>query len=203
MPVLPVLPIMPPMPFMKNYDDEDATACDFSFDLNKLWEQVIEAQKTLISGTKDQWNRFYEHMMDMQDTFTESLPEELPTLPGFPQLSGISPKGIMKQLKGFQEMVNDYCVKQADAAADFSIKGQEKVCDAVNAAVESVKKETKPAKQAEAAPAEQEAPAEKEAPARKAASARKAPAKRAPRKAAPKKEAPAKAEENNAPAENQ
>jgi len=198
MPVLPVLPMMPPMPFMKN-DDGDVFSGDYTFDLNKFWEQVIDAQKTSISGTKDQWNRFFEHMMDMQDTFTESLPEELPTLPGFPKMSGISPKGIMKQLKGFQEMVNDYCVKQADAAADFSIKGQEKVCDAVNAAVDSLKKEKEPA----AAPVEQAVPAESEAPAKKAAPARKAPAKRAPRKAAPKKEAPAKAEENNAPAENQ
>jgi len=203
LPMLPMMPMMPPMPFMKNNDDEEATAGDFSFDLNKFWEQVIDAQRTSISGTKDQWNRFFEHMMDMQDTFTESLPEELPTLPGFPQMPAISPKGIMKQLKGFQEMVNDYCVKQADAAADFSIKGQEKVCDAVNAAVASVKKEKKPEVKAQEAPVETEAPAEQEAPAKKAAPARKAPARRTPRKAAPKKEEPAKAEENNAPAGNQ
>jgi len=94
--------------------------------------------------------------MDMQDTFAETLPDEVPTLPGFPQLPGISPKEFMKQVKEFQEMANAHIVEQADSVVDFTRKGQKKVRDAVNKAIDNAKEEKEaPAK------AEAEAPAEK------------------------------------------
>ena len=137
MPVMPILPVMPVMPFAQN--DNGASGEDAASNMKKFWEQMIDVQKTSMNTAKDQWTRFFEYMMDMQDTFAESLPDELPTLPGFPQ-PAVSPKEFMKQLKGFQEMANEYFVKQADTAADFTLKGQEKVCDVVNQAMENAQK---------------------------------------------------------------
>ena len=119
----------------------DAACDDFKSNMDKFCEQVMDMQKTSMDNTKDQWNKFFEYMMDMQDTFAESLPDEVPTLPGFPQLPGISPKEFMKQVKEFQKMANDHIVEQADSVVDFSRKGQKKVREVVNKAIDNVKEE--------------------------------------------------------------
>ena len=113
-------------------------------------------QKSSIENSKDQWNQVYDYMMSMQDTFTESLPDELPALPGIlGQLPVVSPKEFMKDLKEFQEMAKEYFVKQADSIVDVSIKSQEKVCDKVCKAIDNAKKEKdeQPAKKAKEKPA--------------------------------------------------
>ena len=134
-------PVMPPLPFA-NGSGEDARD---SF--KKFWEQMIDMQKSAMDSYKEQWNQFFEYMMDMEDTFAESLPDEVPSLPGFPvgQWPAISPKEFMKQVKEFQEMANKHFIEQADSAADFSVKGKEKLCDIVNKALDSVKEEKKDA----------------------------------------------------------
>ena len=156
LPVLPVMPMMPPMPFMQNNTSNDAACDDFKSNMDKFCEQVMDMQKTSMDNTKDQWNKFFEYMMDMQDTFAESLPDEVPTLPGLPQLPAVSPKEFMKQVKEFQEMVNKYFVEQADSAVEFSRKGQKKVREVVNKAIDNVKEEKE-----EPAKAEAEAPSDK------------------------------------------
>ena len=88
-------------------------------------------QQTTMDNAKDQWNKFFEYMMDMQDSFAENLPDEVPTLPGLPQMPGISPKEFMKQAKEFQEMANKQFVEQADSVAEFSRKGQKKALEVV------------------------------------------------------------------------
>ena len=109
-------------------------------------------QKTSEEKAKDQWNTFFDYMMGMQDTFAESLPDELPTLPGFPAL-GVSPKEIAKQMNELQKMAKDHAVEQTESAVEFSRKGQKKVREMVKKVKESVKEEK--------AEAEDEAPAEK------------------------------------------
>ena len=94
MPVMPILPVMPVMPFAQN--DNGASGEDAASNMKKFWEQMIDVQKTSMNTAKDQWTRFFEYMMDMQDTFAESLPDELPTLPGFPQ-PAVSPKEFMRR----------------------------------------------------------------------------------------------------------
>ncbi len=57
---------------------------------------------------------FYEQAMKMQDTFADSLPEEISVPAGFPKPL-FSPKEAMEQVKKFQKMSKDHFVDQADS----------------------------------------------------------------------------------------
>ena len=156
MPPMPAMPMMPPMPFMPNREafgfgnkagKDDACCEDFKSGMKKFWEQMLDAQKSSMNGAKDQWNQFFEHMMDMQDTFVDSWPDEMPSLPGFPFAPAMSPKDFMKRMKDFQEMTNAHFMEQADSCVDFYFKGQEKTCDMVNAMADSIKAQKEEAEQ--------------------------------------------------------
>ncbi|MBR1659054.1 MAG: acyl--CoA ligase [Oscillospiraceae bacterium] len=152
MPTMPAMPMMPPMPFMQNANGwgwfgnkssrEDTKAEDFKSNMKTFWEQMIDMQRSSMDGAKDQWNQFFDHMMDMQETFVAAMPDEIPTLPGFPFMPpfSLSPKDLMNRLMEFQEMANEHLVEQADSAVDFYFKGQEQVCDMVQAAKENKEK---------------------------------------------------------------
>lgn len=220
------LPPMPPMPFpLPKFNKEEAEAKKKKgekdiggfmdeFDANMLtfWSQVIDMQKSTIESNRDQWLQTFDQLMEMQDTFADSLPKEFPTIPGFSAPS-VSPKYLMEELKKFQEMANDHVTEQIDSFVDFYIKSQEQTREVGKKAVGDVsvarkdfakekdakEKEfkeaiakTKAAKEEKAEPAKKKAPAKK-APAKKTA-AKKAPAKKAePAKKAPaKKKAPVK-----------
>ena len=173
MPMMPVMPMMPPMPFLQNggwgwsapkKNPEDTKRKEsFRSNMKTFWEQTIDMQRSTVEAARDQWNQFFKYMLDMQETFAESLPEEAPALPGLPAFP-LSPKEAMEWVMEFEEMTNSHMVEQADSLADYSIKGQEKVCDMVNAAVENAKekKEKEEAKEEAAAEAEKsaDAPAE-------------------------------------------
>jgi len=91
----------------------------------------------------------------MQDTFADNLPDEVPTLPGLPQMPVISPKEFMKQTKEFQEMANKQFVEQADSVAEFSRKSQKKAREVVDKAIDNAKEE----KEEKEEPAKEEASA--------------------------------------------
>ena len=170
MPMMPMMPVLPVMPFAQNKNPwscfanlnscDNTCGDDFMSGMKKFWEQMIDVQKTSLNGTRDQWNQFFEHMMDMQDTFAESLPDELPSLPGFPQMPAISPKDFMKRAKEFQEMTNAHFVEQADSVKDFYLKGQEKACDMACAAMDNAKAKKEAEKEEPAQDEGGEAPAE-------------------------------------------
>jgi len=155
MPVMPVMPMMPPMPFMWNNTSYDDAWDDFKSNMDKFYEQVMDMQQTTMDNAKDQWNKFFEYMMDMQDTFADNLPDEVPTLPGLPQMPVISPKEFMKQTKEFQEMANKQFVEQADSVAEFSRKSQKKAREVVDKAIDNAKEE----KEEKEEPAKEEASA--------------------------------------------
>ena len=158
MPTMPMMPMMPMMPFMQNMNScgaFDNSGCeDFKSGAKRFWEQMNDAQKAALDGTKDQWNQFFEHSMEMLDTFADYLPDEAPSLPGLPFTLGISPKSFVKRVKEFQEMANAHAVEQADSVADFCIKGREKAADLASAVIENVK--PKEEEKAEPAPAQAE-----------------------------------------------
>jgi hypothetical protein len=197
------MPPMPPMPFKTKpgnweipepkIDDKKANEwmdnCDSS--IMTLWEQIIDAQKSTIASSKDQWEQFLDNLMKMQDTFASSLPEEFPVLPGLPP-APVSPKYLMKELKKFQDMSRKHFAEQADSVVDFYIKSQKQGRDMAGTVADNtanIRKEIakKDAEAKKAAPKAE--PAKKAAPAKKKA----APAKKAAPKAEPaKKAAPAK-----------
>ena len=145
MPPMPPMPMMFPMPFMSGRDGSDGRndGGDAKANLKKFWEQSIDMEKSSMESSKEQWSQFFEHLMDIQDLFIESLSEDALSLPGFPfgQMLAISPKDFMKQVKEFQKMANEHFVEQANSVADMSIKGKEKVCDMVYKAMDSGKEE--------------------------------------------------------------
>lgn len=141
MPPMPVMPLMPMMPFMPNangYGNSRSSTGDRDDrdDRKKFWEQVIDMEKSSMDSSRKQWNQFFENMMEMEDSFIESLPDEVTAFPGFPfgQMPAASPKEFMKQLRKFQKMSNEYLVWQADFYIDLILRGQKQFCDVVSEA---------------------------------------------------------------------
>lgn len=147
----PVFPMVPPMvaampkPFAwdKKADDEkaevktpDVNLEELAADLKPYWKKSIEKQKASFAASKDQYNKFYNYMMDVQDGLIDYLPDEIPSFMGMP-LMPVSPKSFLKSFKEFEEIANDHFVEQSDSLADFVIKAQEQICDEIPDAVES------------------------------------------------------------------
>ena len=78
----------------------------------------------------------------MEDTFIESLPDEIPGIPVVPgmteyYLPSLSPKAFMEKLKEFQVMANAHAVEQADSVADFVEKHQQQITEVTAEAVDN------------------------------------------------------------------
>ncbi|MBO4357571.1 MAG: hypothetical protein J5813_05325, partial [Candidatus Methanomethylophilaceae archaeon] len=125
---IPMMPIMIlPMPFMsfpsfteKNDDSND--------NMMTFWDQLIDLQKSSIESSREQWDEFTDKVMEMENTFADSLPEKFPTLPGFAPLT-FSPKDVMKQWQAFEEKAKEQFMDQADSFAKMYIKNQEDARD--------------------------------------------------------------------------
>ncbi len=136
MPPMPPMPPIPPMPssfpwgFNANNGQQqqnpNAKTQEFTAGVKSFWEKNVDMQKATMDSTKEQFNQFFAYMMDVQDSFAASLPEQLPAvLPGIP-VPPVSPKGIANALKEFEVLANDHIVEQADSCVDFFIQGQQK-----------------------------------------------------------------------------
>ena len=97
-------------------------------------------QDSSTNATKEQWGKFFGQIMEMQEIFAASLPDEIPSLPWLPDFfkPSMSPRAYMKKVKEFQEMANAYAVEQTDSFLDFCKKGQEQAKDMVSEAVKNV-----------------------------------------------------------------
>ena len=144
MPVMPLMPVMPPMPFVpfqnawgqsgnqnSSAAGNDSMKDNIKSTMKSFWMQNIDMQKSSVDNGKEQWKQFFDYMMEMQETFTASLPEEAASMP-----FGFSPKGVMKRVKDFQEMSNKHIVEQADSVVDFCIQGQQQLYDIVSTAMD-------------------------------------------------------------------
>ena len=104
--------------------------------LKTFWMQNIDMQKSAVESSKEQWNQFFDYMMEIQETLFSSIPDDSSSLP-FAQLFVMPPKAFMKWARNFQEMANDHFVEQADSLADFFIQGQQQFYDMVDSATGS------------------------------------------------------------------
>lgn len=127
-----VLPI--PAPFF-NGDQEEAKAKakEFKASAKDAWEKSFDMRKSSADGAKEQFDQFFAYILDMQDGFIGTLPEQLPAIPGLPECP-VSPKGIAKAAKEFEIMFNDYMVKQVEACVAFAFDAEQKAVEMVPAA---------------------------------------------------------------------
>jgi hypothetical protein len=152
MPVPPMMAFAQKMAEKKNDENVKARKEDVKSSMMTFWEQMIDMQKSAMEASKEQWNQFFKNTLDIEDTFAAIMPDEAPSLFGFPL---ISPKAFMKNLKEFQEVSNAHFVEQLDSAVDFRFKGKERVRDMVNTAMEERKKAKEEAEKAEEAAEEE------------------------------------------------
>ncbi len=148
MPVPPMMAFAQKMAEKKNDENVKARKEDVKSSMMTFWEQMIDMQKSAMEASKEQWNQFFKNTLDIEDTFAAIMPDEAPSLFGFPL---ISPKAFMQNLKEFQEVSNAHFVEQLDSAVDFRFKGKERVRDMVNTAMEERKKAKEEAEKAEEA----------------------------------------------------
>ena len=157
MPPMPAMPPMPPMPFMndlgwsgkKNKDDAKERLDDFKSNAKTYREKNIDMQKSAVDASKEQWNQFFDHIMDMQDTFVASLSEDAWSLPWLPAFS-VSPKDFMERVQEFQKMTKAHLEEQTDSLVDFYFQGQKQVNNLVDSVVDSGDKEKKTEEPAQA-----------------------------------------------------
>ena len=114
------------MPFMPNKEWTDKIKNSkvkdgFRENMKTFWTKKIELEKSSIEAFKDHWNMKYDLLMEMQDAVVGALPEET-KLP-------VSPKGIMDEVKKFQELSKTHFTEQADSIVDFYFQGEEQLLD--------------------------------------------------------------------------
>ncbi len=138
--MMPPVPPMPPMPFAPDFDNWDWFGTKNSETTEKMeenffsfWDHFIDMQKSSMDNAKEQWDQFFANVKEMQENFVDSLPDELPNLPGMSagKKQALSPKAIMKNLQEYQEIAGEHLKAQADTVNDFIIQGQEKTRDVV------------------------------------------------------------------------
>jgi len=139
----PMPPMMPPMmgafptwdwSGAASQENSSAKAQEFATNMKSYWEKALDMRKSSIDGSKDQYTQFFSNLMDMQDGFTASLPEEVPTIPGMPPLP-VSPKAFMESMKEFEELANEHIVDQMDSCVDFYFQSAQMACDMIPEAV--------------------------------------------------------------------
>ena len=202
MPMFPGMNAMPPMPFMppmpeQNFwggkkGDKDILKDqwnDFKANLESYWNQLRDMQDSSTEATKEQWGKFFGQIMEMQEIFAASLPDEIPSLPWLPDFfkPSMSPRAFMEKVKEFQEMANAHAVEQADSFLDFCKKGQEQAKDMVSEAVKNVEDKVEQVKEPEKEADKPEKKADK--PAKKANRAVKKAGKTAKKADKPEKKA--------------
>lgn len=135
---------MPPMPFApwgmpgsRNSAEEEgeknAQKENIKSTVKSVWTQKMDRKKASVDNSREQWKQFFDYMMEMQDTFTASIPDDTP----YAQMLPISPKALVERWKEFQIMANEHFVEQADSFADFCIQGQQQFYDLVIAAMDN------------------------------------------------------------------
>ena len=155
MPLVPPVPMMPPMPFMppmafmqpwggngSGKKDGKKKECKSEWEnlknsIEAQNEQMRNAQKMTMDAYKQQWDKAFPKMMEMQKSFAAVLPDTVPSLPGMPSL-GISPRAMMEKVNEFQEIVNEHAMEQAESFQDFCMKGQEQAKSIISKTVESI-----------------------------------------------------------------
>ena len=159
---VPPVPFAPPLGAWKQTGNQDGAKDDASekkenikSTVKSFWTQQMDMRKSTIESNKEQWNKFFGYLMEMQDTFTASLPDDLSSLP-YGQLFCMAPKDVMKRLKEFEEMANKHFMEQADSFADFCIEGEKQFYDFVSTAMDNAAKKNEEAEE-EKAPAEEAA----------------------------------------------
>ena len=122
-------PMLPPLPAfgVSEWPDWDWDWGWGKSAIKSNWEKSIDRQKSYIDGSKDQYDRFFENMSDMLDSFAESLPEDLPWTPWWFD----SPVDFREAMKEWEDMANDYLKEIADSWTELAIKTQEKACEQI------------------------------------------------------------------------
>ena len=145
MPFMPPVPFMPPMPFLQPWGWGEKNG---SKERGNQWqelkkavetqnEQLRDAQKLTMDACKEQWDKAFPKIMDMQKSFTASLPDEMPLLPGLPSV-GLSPRKFMEKLNEFEEAFNEHAKEQAESFQNFYMQGQERARTTISKTMESI-----------------------------------------------------------------
>ena len=155
---------MPPFPGVTPPWDTDevkakrkAKAKEFAAGMKSFMEKTVEMQKASADGAKDQYDQVFAYMMGLQDGFAAALPEEIPAILGLPTCP-VSPKDVAAAVKEFEEMANEYFVKQMDSRVDFFFQTKQKAVDMIPEP--PAEEEAAEDEAAEEAPAEEEEKAE-------------------------------------------
>lgn len=156
MPMMPMMPMMPPMfpmpgvaPFgwsgrkdegKKNQNEQWD---DFKLGMDTFYEQVRDMQNSSMDTSREHWQKFFDYMMDLQEAFVSSLPDENPSMPGMPpfMMPPMSFKAFMEKMIEYQKIANSHAMEQADSFFKFCRQGQEQVKGAVSEAARSAEDE--------------------------------------------------------------
>ena len=97
---------------------------DYKAGVKKLLGQMSEMQKSSVESSKEQWNKFFDQVLEMQDTVIESMSDDPISISWllFGKPYAVSPKEFLKQMKEIEKMTNAHVMEQVDSFVEFSRK---------------------------------------------------------------------------------
>ena len=110
---------------------------EFKDNMDTLWDQYQDMQKSAKKAWKEQWETFFSQFMDMQQTVADALPDEKVSLPGMPA-APVSPKEFVEKAKELQEKINRHAIEAGDRTFESVVRQQQHVKEVVSKAVDNV-----------------------------------------------------------------
>jgi len=148
--MMPPMPFVPPMPDLSAWKWPGWNGCDDDLEedwdniksgSDTIWGQMMDMQRTSMEASKEQWKIFFDHITKMQESFIDSLPDEVPGIPSF--FMPVPPKDYLRKRKEVSEMANEHVMEQADSMFDYAIKRQEHAKETVSEGVKNIEDEVK------------------------------------------------------------
>jgi len=107
-------------------------------------EQFEDLQKSSLDAAKEQWDIYFDYTSKMQQTFIDALPDEVPSIPGFPPIfMPVPPKAVLKKGKELREERNKHNKEQFDSEVDYAKKRRDHAEEAISEGVKDIEEKIK------------------------------------------------------------
>ena len=138
-----------PAPFVpvwewSNDESRDEKWESFKSNVKTFKEQFEDLQKSSLDAAKEQWDIYFDYTSKMQQTFIDALPDEVPSIPGFPPIfMPVPPKAVLKKGKELREERNKHNKEQFDSEVDYAKKRRDHAEEAISEGVKNIEEKIK------------------------------------------------------------
>lgn len=107
-----MLALAPLMGWSKDKSESKKQWKEFKKDMEAYWDQLKDAQKEAIEDQLKELSKKYPQLADLEDSFSDDLPDEMPDMPNMPS-SEFTLNDLMGKLNEYQEMAEKHAAEEA------------------------------------------------------------------------------------------